>query len=161
MSYSHGKGTTIMARETLWIRQLMYRPIQQGTSFNSFYRSLVRHGYAGNRAQRLADWQSVKLELSQQLPKFGIDLTAYPETVTAPAFQERFRGLYMYKVKGEIKRIGEEEIEEAYVWVKAKKPLTYREILADASEAIIRYGEPEEEKLLTLEVTKAVYTLPA
>jgi len=95
------------------------------------------------------------------LPKFGIDLTAYPETVTAPAFQERFRGLYMYKVKGEIKRIGEEEIEEAYVWVKAKKPLTYREILADASEAIIRYGEPEEEKLLTLEVTKAVYTLPA
>ena len=141
-----------MAAERGILRPLMYKAIEQGTSFNAFYRSAREHGISYRRADMLADYADVRNEVQQRESFKALTSGDYPETVEIGTMKFTRPGAFYYKLRAEVIEMPGAKPTTRFVTVVSEAPLTVRGIMEQIAEKwpSFEYGKRERLKQTTL-----------
>lgn len=147
-----------MAADRGVLRPMMYRAIQQGVSFNSFYRSAREHGMAMRRADMLTDWADVRKELSNLNRPRSYTPAQVPEAVELSNINFRYPGSYYYRVRIEYKKPTPEGLKYQVITTVFSEPQTVESILRETSR---RFVGGEYESLSDIKGFKFLQALKA
>ena len=141
-----------MAAERGTLRPLMYKAIEQGTSFNAFYRSAKEHGISYRRADMLADYAEARNEVRQREQFKSLTSGDYPETIEIGTMKFTRPGAFYYKLRAEVIEMPGAKPVERVVTVVSEEPLTLRGIQEQIAEKwpSFEYGRRERLKTTTL-----------
>jgi len=141
-----------MAVERGTLRPLMYKAIEQGTSFNAFYRSAKEHGISYRRSDMLADYAEARNEVRQREQFKSLTSGDFPETIEIGTLKFTRPGAFYYKLRAEVQEMPGAKPSERFVTVVSENPLTVRGIQEQIAEKwpSFEYGRRERLKTTTL-----------
>lgn len=146
-----------MAAERGTLRPLMYKAIEQGTSFNAFYRSAKEHGISYRRADMLADYADARNESRQREQFKSLTSGDYPETIEIGTMKFTRPGAFYYKLRAEVIEMPGAKPTERFVTVVSDEPLTVRGIQEQISEKWPSFEYGKRERLKTTTLVAALY----
>jgi len=146
-----------MAAERGILRPLMYKAIEQGTSFNAFYRSAKEHGISYRRADMLADYADARNESRQREQFKSLTSGDYPETIEIGTMKFTRPGAFYYKLRAEVIEMPGAKPTERFVTVVSDDPLTVRGIQEQIAEKWPSFEYGKRERLKTTTLVAALY----
>ena len=146
-----------MATERGALRPLMYKAIEHGTSFNSFYRSAKEHGISYRRADMLADYADARNEVRQREQFNALTSGDYPETIEIGTMKFTRPGAFYYKLRAEVIEMPGAKPTERFVTVVSDEPLTVRGIQEQIAEKWPSFEYGRRERLKTTTLVAALY----
>jgi len=146
-----------MAGETGWLRSLMFKAMDIGASFNSFYRSATSHDIHIRRASLLEVWQDVKSEYVQRQALRGLSAGDIPEHVEITKSKYQYTEPYVYKARVEAQLSAGAPVTERWVTVLSPEALSLGGITGQVLAKWPTWEYGRRERILKVEVTAAIY----
>jgi len=146
-----------MAAERGTLRPLMYQAVEQGTSFNAFYRSAREHGISYRRSDMLSDYADVRMELASRERIRSLNAGDIPEATEVGAIKFTRPGAYYYRARVEVQTAEGAIPTQRFVTVVSEDQLTISGIMGQITQKWPTYEYGKRERLREIEIVAALH----
>lgn len=136
---------------------LMFHAIEQGSSFNAFYRSAFDKGITYRRASMLSDWRHAKELVSRRDELGSLGKGAYPELTEVSESRFRWTQPFIYQARVEATIQRGVPPTERFVTVLSSDPLTLGEVEEQITMKWPTYEYGKAEHLVSIEPVAAIH----